>query len=149
MFLGLGWILTSPSFALHPLKMHHNIILLLSAFAAGAHATANAACAVMHTRIVGNVFTLHITDVDKGSLDSICGSFDTHMHNVIRNDGDKVIYKNNFCHTDNKNRIMASIVELDKQSPTYQANLLKSALFAGFGASGVSFSGCDVSGIPA
>lgn len=132
----------------HLNMMLQNALVLLSAFAAGAYATANAACAVVHTSVVGNVYTLHVTNVDQGSLSSICGSFDTHLRNAVRNDGGKVKYLNNFCHTDNSNRIMASIVELDKQSPTYQANLVQSALYAGFGSSGVSFSGCDVSRIP-
>ena len=131
------------------MMFHVKILTLLSALAGVTNAVPLAECVVRHTRVVGNIYAVHVTNVDQGSLSSICGSYDTHLRNAVRNDKGQVKYLNNFCHTDAKNRVMNSVVELDKQSPTYQANLVRLALFAGFGASGLSFSSCDVSRIPA
>jgi predicted secreted protein len=103
----------------------------------------------MHTEVVGNVYAIFASNIDPASIGSICGSFDSQLKNAVKNDGNKVKYLNNNCNTDNARRTMKSVVELDKQSPTRQANLVRAGLVSGFGSAGVVFSGCDVSSIPA
>lgn len=124
-------------------------LIALSAFVAGTQAIASASCFVQHTNSVDNIYAIFVTDIDPASIGSICGSFDSQFKTAVKNEGNKVKYLNNKCHTDNSQRTMASVVELDKQSPTYQANLVRAGLFGGFGSAGLSFSGCDVFRIPA
>jgi hypothetical protein len=123
-------------------------ILALSAFVAGTYATASANCNAWHSNSIGNVYAIYASNVADGSIGSICGSFDTELRKAVKNDGSQVRYKNNFCHTYNDQHVMQSVVELDKQSPSHQANLVRAALVSAFGSAGVSFSGCDVSGLP-
>jgi len=115
-------------------------ILALSAlFAGSVQATAEAFCGgpVHFTNF--NEFTITARNIPQGSIGSICGSLDSELRRTINNDGGKVRYLNNFCSTDNGAKTMIARIQLDKQSPQYQARLINIAVPSAFGSAGVIY----------
>jgi hypothetical protein len=130
---------------LYPKMKAASFFILAAVYLSPALATASVTCVATHCS-KGNNFVLGANNVGSQSIGSICGSIDSQMRNAVRNDKYSVDYNNDFCTTSGSN--MAAIIQVNKQSPSHQANLVNAAVYAAFGSSGVNFGGCDVSGIP-
>ncbi|KAJ2976722.1 hypothetical protein NQ176_g4782 [Zarea fungicola] len=126
--------------------------LLLGASIPAVLATAQVACVQTSHCKDGNEYVLVGTSVADGSEPSICGSIQSTLKTAIQNNGGSVILRSDDCSTQRQTgdeSVMLAFLKMDKQSPTFQSNLLTGAVNTAFGGSGVNYSPCDVSSLPA
>lgn len=126
-------------------------LLLFGAYIPAVLSTAHVTCVKATHCKDGNEYTIVGKAVADQSESSICGSIQSSLKTAIRNNGGKVILRSNNCNTKRNNgdrSVLIARLKMDKQSPSFQSNLLTGAVNTAFGGSGVTYSGCDVSRLP-
>lgn len=126
-------------------------LLLFGACIPAVLSTAQVACVDTKHCTDGNEYTIVGTNIADGSESSICGSIESTLKKAIKNNGNSVILRFDKCRTrrqDGGQSILRAYLKMDKQSPTFQSNLLTGAVNTAFGGSGVSYKACDVSRLP-
>lgn len=128
--------------------------LLFGASIPAVLATAQLSCVQTSHCTDGNEYVLVATSVADGSEPSICGSIQSSLKTAIKNNkkSGEVTLRSDDCSTQRQTgdqSVMLAFIKMDKQSPSYQNNLLTGAINTAFGGSGVNYSPCDVSGLPA